>query len=129
MDDLIGFLRARLDEEAARAEAAGGDEWALHAHESDTVLIYDSRREPVVYDEGAPSEPQARHIVAHHPARVLAEVAAKRQLVDLYADTERLTPEMPGASAVHWTLRPVLQKFAEVYAAHPDYQPEWSPDA
>jgi hypothetical protein len=84
-DDLIAALRAALDAEEATARAAGAAEWSLQEHEGDTVLVYDSRGEPVVYDEGWPTPAQGTHIVAHNPAFVLADIAAKRAILDLHA--------------------------------------------
>lgn len=122
MDDLVAFLRARLDEEAKCAQAAGAAEWSLQEHEGDTVLIYSSRGEPVVYDEGWPTQPQARHIVHHSPARVLREVEAKQQILDRCG----WALKTGGGSAF---VRPVLELLALPYSDHPGYEPEWAPTA
>jgi hypothetical protein len=79
--DSLAFLHATLDAAQARAEAAGGDEWTQQDHPSDSIAIYDSKREPVVYDEGWPSPEQAAHIVANNPAAVLRRIAADRKLI------------------------------------------------
>lgn len=79
--DPLVFLYAALDAVQVRAEAAGGDEWTAQEHPSDSVGIYDSKREPVVYDEGWPSPEQVAHIVANSPAAALRLVAAARKLV------------------------------------------------
>ncbi|MGW5352185.1 DUF6221 family protein [Streptomyces sp. NPDC004031] len=123
MDDLVVFLRARLEEEAERAQAAGAAEWSLQEHEGDTVLIYDSHGEPVVYDEGWPSASQARHIVDHSPARVLAEVEAKRRILNA-RDAVAAGDDGYGAAALGDV---VVQLLALPYADHPDYQQEWRP--
>lgn len=62
-DRMVAWLRETLDAAQADAEAAGGDEWRRQGHPSDTVAIYDSKGEPVVYDEGSPTEEQQAHIV------------------------------------------------------------------
>jgi hypothetical protein len=82
MSDIVTRLRAALDAEAEVAQAAGAAEWSLQEHSGDTVLIYDSHGEPVVYDEGWPTPAQAAHIVAHGPTRVLADIASKRKILD-----------------------------------------------
>jgi len=141
-DSMIEFLWAQLDEEAERAQAAGGAEWSLQEHEGDTVLIYSSHGEPVVYDEGWPTQPQARHIVDHSPARVLREVEAKRRAIGAHVADEkghcrtcahwgsdwvdgfkvdRLSYE--GVRAPCLTLR----LLALPYVDHPDYCEEWRP--
>jgi hypothetical protein len=58
MDDLIAFLQARLDE----------DERSAHAW-----LPF-----------GNPDAAARDHIARHDPGRVLAEVAAKRAILDLH---------------------------------------------
>ena len=82
----VVFLRAELDRVGQVARAAGGDAWSLAEHPSDTVAVYDSRREPVVYDEGWPSGDQAQHIALHDPAAVLRRVAADRQILAEHAN-------------------------------------------
>ena len=47
-----------------------------------------------------------------HPARILAECAAKRELVDIWHDKH-------GGGHV-------LKTLATVYSDHPDYQPKWA---
>ena len=130
MDDLVAFLRARLDEEAACAQGAGGAEWSLQEHEGDTVLIYDSHGEPVVYDEGWPTPAQAAHIVAHGPARVLAEVESKRQIIRRYEEQESAPgrdENDEGINGLIAGLYVATQVLALPYADHPDYREEWRP--
>ncbi|MGV9803908.1 DUF6221 family protein, partial [Mycobacterium sp. NPDC003449] len=81
MDELVRWLAAQLDEDERIARAAGGDVWRRQDDSSDTVAIYDSKGEPVVYDEGWPTEEQQAHIVRHDPARVLREIDAKRRIL------------------------------------------------
>lgn len=81
MDDLIAFLRARLDETEAAAKAAGDDEAGRTWTGSDNGYpdggtVTDGRGRTVVCDEGAPDTAQALHIGRHDPARVLREVEA-----------------------------------------------------
>lgn len=83
--DPLAFLHATLTATQKRAEAAGGDEWTPQDHPSDTVAIYDSKREPVVYDEGWPSREQVAHIVGNSPAAVLRRISADRKLLDRHA--------------------------------------------
>lgn len=78
-DGMVVWLRAAMDAAQNDAEAAGGDEWRRQDHPSDTVAVYDSKGEPVVYDEGSPTEAQQAHIVRHSPAAVLRRIAADRK--------------------------------------------------
>ena len=62
----------------------------------------------------------ARHIARHHPARVLADVEAKRRIIDLYERCEPAPGEDPltsrwGAAAEH-----VLRAMVTPFADHPE---------
>jgi hypothetical protein len=106
MDDLIAFLQARLDEDEHAANA-----WL-----------------PL----GNPTAAERNHIARHDPARVLADVAAKRAIVDLHS------PHHHGACPVCWlvtkrsSLREdfpcrTLRTLALPHSDHPDYREEWRP--
>lgn len=108
MTDLVAFLRARLDEDEAAADAA----------------LYPP---PGHYDKGWQAE-----TLRKLAARVLAEVEAKRRIVDRYeANLDRQTdPEESQLDAdiivgeyEDWTLPAI----AWPYADHPDYAPAWRP--
>lgn len=67
------------------------------------------------------------HIVRHDPARVLAECAAKRAIVELCARHlygELGVPKIKDSEWMRWG-DPILFALAAVYADHPDYQQEW----
>jgi hypothetical protein len=85
MTDLATWLRAQLDEDERIALAASPGPWKPNA-EHDEVLAVDDER---VADGFALSGNQLRatvdHIVCWDPARVLAEVDAKRRVLDLHA--------------------------------------------
>jgi len=119
MSDLAEFLKARLDEDEAVARAAGGLAWSTLEHPIWEGRIEDSRGEVIVYDEGAPTAVQAAHIARHDPARVLADVAAKRKIVALARREEYLSG---GLSGIHAAL---LLALAQPYADHADFDEEW----
>jgi hypothetical protein len=121
-EDLVAFLRARLDEDEQTARAAGGVDWLRPEYPGETVAIFDSTGEPVVYDEGWPSEGQLTHIAEHDPERVLAEVDAKRRT--LVRCEEALLAASP--MLVHFA-KQTLWEMARPYREHPDYRPEWAP--
>lgn len=109
----------------------------------------------VVHDKGGPASGRsevlgnidspftARHIARWDPARVLAECAAKRRLVELHHPIEvyeRWNPNghcaecsdsgweaaIDGASPVDFPC-PTMRLLALPYADHPDYREEWKP--
>jgi hypothetical protein len=101
VDDLTTFLRARLDEDEAVALAVKG-----HSVFDGTGIVT-GRNESVVVGSHV-----ATHIARHDPARVLAEVEAKRQILDHLA--------------YEWS-SPILRYLALPYAGHPAYREEWKP--
>jgi hypothetical protein len=116
MNDIIEFLRARIAEDATRAkiasEASRSDEswWEL------TGSIYERLESDQTLAKSF------RHIDKHSPARVLAECAAKRAIID-------------HLSRIPWDCEPAgdrdyMKKFlfilAQPYKHQPGFQAEWA---
>lgn len=143
---LTEFLRARLDEDEQDARTAShvlrnGAHWSLddwHGREQPHSLIAQGTADqPVALGhftaDPVPTE-QAAHIARHDPARVLAEVAAKRKLVAAYesavtaygaAEVGTPVSERMGGSVN--SLRYALQLSVLSYADHPGFKEEWRP--
>lgn len=144
MSGIEEFLRARLDEDEQVARAAIAGPWAVHSngevyapqfdHEVRYSGVLTSVEHLMVTQdrEGLMSsvqEAEAEHIARHDPARVLAEVAAKRRIVGLHehkADSMALYPN-PGNASGLMALGGVLRLLALPYADHPDYDESWRP--
>lgn len=126
MDDLIAFLNERLAEDERIATAARDEP------ESDWW-----------WSEDAESAPE-RHIARHDPARVLADVAAKRAIVEMHAREGEDCAICCGEEYIeeHWdgeeeTVEHVrepapypcrtLLLVASIYAEHPDFKADWRP--
>jgi hypothetical protein len=129
--DIVAFLTARLDEDEQVAQAVEDNsapfdgQWkndgglALRTY-NDWVLAYlpDARPfRPGVLD----------HIARHDPARVLADVAAKRAILARHSTGA-------GSLRTHGWYCEVcddgcaeLPALAAVYADHPDYDESWRP--
>lgn len=109
MSDLTTFLLERIAEQEAAARA-GGHGWL---EVSDYIL-----REP------RPDAP-----VAFTEARVLAECAAKRDLIRV-CTAELSGRDIEGAMSDGddgpWLADHVLHTLATPYADHPDYRAEWA---
>lgn len=141
MTGLVEFLTARLDEDERIARAA--TERAPWSHNADDYwMITGTDGDVVVYDESAPTDAEAAHIARHDPARVLADVAAKRAI---------LTEHLPDMAREYrdgaWRDRPqcgacvtwrgegeavpapapclTLRRLAVSYADHPDFDESW----
>ncbi|MCU1677719.1 MAG: hypothetical protein JWM93_2477 [Frankiales bacterium] len=118
---IIEFLEARLRDDQAAAEAATpgpwvydeglGDSWIVAADGSSVADFCDNRGHNV----------DAAHAARFDPARVLAECAAKRRIIEgyKYLDTD------PDLRMHAWTF--ALRCLAQPYADHPDYRQEWAP--
>jgi hypothetical protein len=121
MTTLIEFLRTRYDEEQRDAEAAydgdGYREWDIPC--TGVVQVAGGDLDGLVV---APRN-AAIHVARHDPARVLADVAAKRWLVDRAEHV--MASSRDHAEATAWLH--VVQRLATVYADHPDYDPAWQP--
>lgn len=158
-DELVAFLRARLDEDTRAAQDAGGKPWRWEQHHGDmcndpTCEYGELATDDTVlmnvhaYDIRAGWQ-GAAHIERQHPARVLAEVETKRQIIAPYAaaieDREALRARMRQViyeepdefSRLHRqenalidravALEPVIRVLALPFADHPDYCEEWRP--
>lgn len=145
MDDLVAFLRARLDEdaEAAREAADGdsgdwfvGDKWNVYRAEDEAPHGDVEENRLVVYGNVLV---QSAHIARHDPARVLREVEAKRELLDEHGDVNDGScgtcvdgqwgyPTHGGSIPQNYPCK-TLRLLALPYADHPDYRPEWAPAA
>jgi len=122
--DLVAFLRARLVERAAKARAATPGRWVANKHEYGAE-VYTEAGEGVAYDHdaGGVSWDDADFIADHDPARVLAEVEAKRRIVAGIADADAEAAYIIGT----FTAWDVLRLLALPYADHADYREEWRP--
>lgn len=120
--ELLEFLRDRLTDDERQAKAAmtyAAKDWFI-----ETSGIVTTGPEDDVYTD---DREVAEHIARHDPARVLREVAAKRELL---ADYERFAAErrrMMGGWDSYPETSPVLTAFAAVYSDHPEYRDEWRP--
>ncbi|MEU7400729.1 DUF6221 family protein [Streptomyces sp. NPDC044948] len=150
-DDLVAFLRARLDEDerVAKGPVEGIREWHSPAmrvvmakgfDDSDpvdvslkTILERDFSMMPFGVVAVTDYDADAKFIARFDQARVLADVEAKRQLLDLHAPGE--TEYVDGNVCMACDVRggepfypcKTLRLLALPYAGHPDYRPEWRP--
>lgn len=146
--DLVKFLRERLadDERIARAATAGPWRHSPDKHwrkpgtgwfEEAVFAGPPGADATCVAGTGETDDPQsmadAAHIARHDPARVLAEVAAKRQIAEQhrpvgYGDVclSYCHTRAPGQPQTWPCL--TLRLLALPYAGHREYRPEWAPE-
>jgi Family of unknown function (DUF6221) len=125
VDDLIAFVRARLDEDeaAARAVEDNSEPWPGQ-WEADGNYALRTHNGWVLATAGTPGgefRPGVlAHIARHDPARALRDVAADRLILAVYV----LQNEDPGYLK---GLKYAIACRAERFSDHPDYRPEWRP--
>jgi hypothetical protein len=152
VSDIVAFVLAQLDAELAAAEAASGlaphwaagdgrdggigevfrtigldGEWRCTEHPQGVPNMCDDIRILAVDDDFVMDEAleaaYARHIAYWDPSRVLADIAAKRRLVEQYAEQAARCPEddwpedgdmsaAPLADHARWALKCLALPFA-----------------
>jgi hypothetical protein len=135
--DLHAFVTARLDEDErvareAIAENDGESDWQIEQPDPDEPSWRTPR--PLWLNVMDSCDPEsmppamAEHIARHDPARVLAEVDAKRRIL---ADYERYARErrraMNGWDPEARNPSPIVRYLALPYADRPGYREEWRP--
>jgi len=144
MTDIVEFLTARLAHDQAEAEAARDAHMGYYATEGDAQWCVSDMGEGVhtephgavvvVGSHGHLNDSVAHHIARHDPARVLAEVKAKRAIVALHMPefVETINPDGDERSGDVCTLCDeawpcdTLKLFAAPDYQHPHYQQAWS---
>jgi hypothetical protein len=142
IDNLVQFLRDRLneDERIAREATPGPWEWRLEnddpwAPERDGWLDYSGEYiaaagdEATLFGPGMTPPADAVHIARHDPARALAEVDAKRRIIDRATGTRAWAIGESGRTAgtAVSLANDTLRALALPYTDHPDYRDEWRP--
>lgn len=129
MSDLVEFLLTRLAEREAVALAAAEDDGYLDWDIPSTGVVQVAGGDL----DGLVIAPRnaAIHMAGNDPARVLAEVAAKRRIVSQADTVIGLTAEDPGNRVLLGAAdayRAVLRLLAAIDHDRPDYDPSWAPD-
>ncbi|MFD3741603.1 DUF6221 family protein [Streptomyces sp. NPDC058629] len=142
MDDLVQFLRDRLTDDEQTARAATWDEWDSAHWTAHRRAQYDGRWVIVDHAEEGVTEltPHAaddagvaQHIARHDPARVLRDVEAQRQIMQVHNARDNwgtcvgCPRDAEGSMNVGIDECPILRALALPYADHPDYQDAWRP--
>ena len=125
--DIVGFLRARFDEDADLARRSDGDSCGRWSADGDTVDF--------CQNELAGFHPTiAQHIARHDPDRVLREVAAKQRTLRRHVLSPAVgDPELPMDNrddcqydGEDWPC-PDLIDLVLPYSDHADFHPGWLP--
>jgi hypothetical protein len=121
MDDLVTWLRAQLDEDERVARAAS--DWPWEATISSSGEQGDVQGVTSAFEDYCCSAEDAAHIARWDPARVLAEVDAKRQMLDWLAESEL-------SDGTTWSFNgdELLKLLALPYADRSGFREEGRPD-
>lgn len=139
---IVEFLSARLDEDEQAARQAGGAPWVADVPgmvHVDPAAIAESKWAygGQGYIASCEHAGHQAHIARHDPERVLAEVKAKREIVELHMP--RRVRSSSGLGEDHIEVCRMCDQFpaqhpcgtlralAAPYADHPDYRKEWAP--
>lgn len=118
MGELIAFVGLCLDEEEDLARVAAALTRSPWTSEGSTVMCSDGMVVARVQDG---ERATAEHIALNDPARVLAEVEAKRQIIE-ECDSGITGWTDPGEKD---RCRDILRLLAQPFAGHPGWREEW----
>ena len=140
MDDLITFVRARLDEREKAAQAMQrvyptpwdipDRGWMARVTADGPNFLEVVRIEQDQAPEDAYLADVIEHVWRNAPDYALDDIESKRRIVELYAEHSEY--DDPGTSYEHATgricgLGEAVRLLAIPFAAHPDYREEWRP--
>lgn len=119
-DAALAWLRAQLDDDERVAREATDGPWEISA--STTSPIADVQGVTSSYEDYTCSIEDAEHIARWDPARVLAEIEAKRAILDWLVDCE-----VKAFDGNWWSLEvgDAIRALAQPYADRPDFPEEW----
>jgi Family of unknown function (DUF6221) len=132
-DALIAFVEARIAEDERDAQLMARvfpPPWDVNDRGHSATVKADAPHFPIVtsIDQAQVPESDAgrwpgeliSHIARHNPARVLADVAAHRAIL------EELRRQYDDGTSGEGTATRAVLALARVHAAHPDFWPAWA---
>lgn len=123
-DGIVEFLTERLaeDERVARAgfsnQADPEHGWGASSASRTGVTPHVG----IIYEDV-----QRAHVIRWHPGRVLAEVVAKRRIVEMHGGTHECPDDGENCGWIEDRSCDTLRLLALPHAEHADYLPEWAP--
>jgi hypothetical protein len=131
-DDLVAFLHARLDEDEQAARAAAGAPWTADdvpgcIHVEAWARAEQRALRGLGFVGSVEREPDRQHIARYDPARVLREVEAKRQILNLHRRDSDYGSDPICNVCLYTPPCETVRVLALPYSDHPDYHEEWRP--
>ena len=127
-DDLVEFVRACLARDEQVARRATPPPWTVHVASDGIVSLDEVDGHMIAEMQGCDYHPDRRevdgaHIARHDPARVLAEVEAKRTILDRH-EPGVSEPSECGRCNDPWPCDDV-KALTQPYAGEPGWQEAW----
>jgi hypothetical protein len=125
VNDLIEFLRARLDEDERKARAR---KTSLVEGKSSPIADKDVDYWADYAESTGLGETEADHIRNWLPSRALAEVDAKRRILGDYAramERRKQHPDDMASAGALLALHGVVKRVASIYSDRDGYREEW----
>lgn len=128
MTDLASWLLALIADDEAAARLALSARWSVI---DGTVVFRQGTTDTVIVKDAAAQIRDLEHIARHDPARVLADCAAKRKVVDvahrmiLDASDEGNDMLMKERVLTFRSAQIILTALAQPYADRPGFDPAW----
>jgi hypothetical protein len=122
-EEILAFLRKRLDEDEQAARECGGAPWVAPIHgqvhvDSEAIANDYFTLGKLGYVATVLHEWDRQHIVRHDPARVLRRIEADRRLIDQHVGYYGAGDDGP------WPVQ-TLRHLAAAYDWHPDFKEAW----
>jgi hypothetical protein len=111
----VDFLRARLDEDDAVIRRNRGQHGVSDGGSFPDYRTYDT-------PDAAAADDYLRHF---RPPRLLAQVEAARLILNLHRPDDPVAGDPICTVCLYTPPCETLRALTAVYAAHPDYRPEW----
>lgn len=118
-DDLLAFLAARLDEAEATARKVSTHLSSAHYEPFVTIDVRHRSGDVTTVE----------HVRVYEPAAALADVEAKRALIDAIRSLRYDVDEEPDDAWTPDDETEALRILAFGYRHHPSYRAEWAPEA
>lgn len=129
MDDLARWLGQQLDEDERIARGADPGPWkseSLGRHDQAAIKL--AAPTSLIQFDGSRAAANGMHVSRHDPARVLREIDAKRQLLNLYAEVAANdVDDVEYANGWANALGVAVRLLAAPYSDRPGFREEWSP--
>lgn len=134
MDELVEFLRARWDEDEQAARLALSAQWLIT--DERLIVFRQGSTDTIIVDSPRTQVRDLEHIARHDPARVLADVEAKRRILERYESSAQSLAALEAVpdysldahrlvKAVHDANETAVKTLALPHADRAEWREEW----